>query len=85
MTSPLLKRSDRPAGNTLSAAPMSKKKFIILIMTSKEGRVPGAWAFTDWQWRFPVTDETRAHGTVKQVWGEVVVVHALVKRLQDLL
>ena len=41
--------------------------------------MPGAWAFTDWQWRFPVTDETRAHGTVKQVWREAVVVHALVK------
>ena len=40
VTSPLLKRSDRPAVNTLSAAPMSIKKnqFIIVTMTSKEGR-----------------------------------------------
>ena len=89
VTSPFLKRSERLAGKTLSAAAASIKKFSILLIKSKEGR---GTSRVDWRSSFSVAVETcSAHGILKlsrqiahvtnkyQVGSETVVVHALLK------
>lgn len=93
VTSPFLKRSDHPAGNTLIAAPVSIKKlcFAFLSKSWRRGDFPVVWAaFTNRRSSFPVAVETYkvcgisrlsrqiTRGTNKRQVGSETVVHALV-------
>ena len=87
---PFLKRSDRPAGSTLSAAPVSIKKLsLVFVIKSKEergaslvgcGRSPTGSRVSLSVWLWKLARQQIARGTNKyQVGSEIVVVHALVK------